>query len=160
AKAGARIMVGASIAELRREGLLAPAGDVMHRRSRAPDAVKEAGLPFHRFRTADDRGVDTALGPEMRSSGEGVGLSPTVDLAFAKAQLASGSTLPTSGRLYVATVSRHERQVAAALRTAEGLGFEIMRGENDTPEAAERLIASGQISLAVSISGGGTDCEI
>jgi carbamoyl-phosphate synthase large subunit len=159
AKAGTRIMLGASIAELRAEGLLAPAGDATHRRPGATVAVKEAVLPFHRFRTAGDRGVDSVLGPEMRSTGEVMGMDTTFDLAFAKAQLASGNPLPTSGRLYVATVPKHLRRVASALRTAEGLGFEIEDAEDDSPDAAERLIASGQISLAVSIAGGGDDGE-
>ena len=160
AKAGARIMLGASITALRAEGLLSPAGDVTHRRSTARVAVKEAVLPFHRFRTIDNRGVDSALGPEMRSTGEVMGTDTTFDLAFAKAHLASGSALPATGRLYVATVPRQARRVAAALRTAEGLGFEVVNAEGDTADEAERLVASGRISLAVSIAGGGVDREV
>jgi carbamoyl-phosphate synthase large subunit len=101
-----------------------------------------------------------------------MGMDTTFDLAFAKAHLASGSALPTSGRLYVATGRKHVRRVGVALRTAHGLGFEILAaaatvallaGEGvtaSTPaggegaDALERLLASRQISLAVSISGG------
>jgi len=136
--------------------------------------VKEAVLPFDRFRTADDRGVDCALGPEMRSTGEVMGMDTTFDLAFAKAHLASGSELPTSGRLYVATGRKHVRRVAAALRTAQGLGFEVVADAatgallaggvtvsvaagGGGADAVETLIASRAISLAVSISGGGDD---
>jgi carbamoyl-phosphate synthase large subunit len=175
AKAGARIMLGASIADLRAEGLLAASGDGASPHLRGPVAVKEAVLPFHRFRTADGQSVDSALGPEMRSTGEVMGLDTTFDIAFAKAQLASGSALPTAGHMYVAAAFKHLPRVAAALRTAQGLGFKtftdaetgaLLCGEGvvvsvpvdgDGPDAVERLIAGGEIDLAVSISGGTAD---
>ena len=90
AKAAARVMLGATIAELRAEGVL-PA----RRRRRptcrrdAPIAVKEAVLPFNRFRTAEGRGVDTVLGPEMSSTGEVMGIDADFGTAFAKAQTAA-----------------------------------------------------------------------
>jgi carbamoyl-phosphate synthase large subunit len=172
AKAGARIMLGASIAELRAEGLLAASGDGADASPRGPIAVKEAALPFHRFRSADGRGVDSALGPEMRSTGEVMGLDTTFDLAFAKAHLATGCELPTAGRMYVATTIKHLPRVVPTLRTAQGLGFEIitdtataglLSGEGVTAsvpagdglEAAERLIAGREVSFTLSLSGGG-----
>jgi carbamoyl-phosphate synthase large subunit len=172
AKAAARIMLGASIAGLRAEGLLPASGDGTSARPRRPIAVKEAVLPFHRFRTAGGRGVDSALGPEMRSTGEVMGLDGVLDVAFAKAHLGSGSPLPTGGRLYVAAAFAQLPRIAAALRTAHGLGFEIfsdvasavlLSGEgvavsvpvgSDSPDAVERLLADRQIDLAVSVTDG------
>ena len=105
-------------------------------------AVKEAVLPFRRFRTADGGGVDSALGPEMRSTGEVMGLDTTFDVAFAKAQLASGSELPTAGRIYVAAARRVVFRVAAALRTREGLGFTVAA----CPDTAALLGTPGMVS--------------
>ena len=80
AKVAARVMVGATLAELRDEGLLRPPVDGGH------VAVKEAVLPFNRFPE-----VDTVLGPEMRSTGEVMGIDRTFGLAFAKSQIAAGN---------------------------------------------------------------------
>ncbi|MFM6974610.1 MAG: carbamoyl-phosphate synthase large subunit, partial [Agromyces sp.] len=88
AKAASRIMVGTAIAELKREGLL-PAQDGAEVPLDAPVAVKEAVLPFHRFRTPDGRMVDSVLGPEMRSTGEVMGIDSSFPRAFAKSQLAA-----------------------------------------------------------------------
>ena len=89
AKIAARVMVGATLAEFRTEGLLPP-GDPRSRGGHV--AVKEAALPFDRF------GVDTLLGPEMRSTGEVMGIDRTFGLAFAKSQMAVGTASPTGGR--------------------------------------------------------------
>ena len=86
AKAAARIMLGSSIADLRSEGMLRATGDGADFAADAPVAVKEAVLPFNRFRTADGTNVDTILGPEMRSTGEVMGFDSTFGKAFAKAQ--------------------------------------------------------------------------
>jgi carbamoyl-phosphate synthase large subunit len=83
-KVAARVMVGATLAELRGEGLLHPPAPGDH------VAVKEAVLPFSRFPDAD-----TVLGPEMRSTGEVMGIDSTFGLAFAKSQLAAGDRLPS-----------------------------------------------------------------
>src|SRR5204862_890042 len=69
AKACARIMLGATIAELRAEGLLPRTGDGAELPAGTPVVVKEAVLPFHRFRTPEGHGVDSVLGPEMKSTG-------------------------------------------------------------------------------------------
>jgi carbamoyl-phosphate synthase large subunit len=113
-KVAARVMVGATLAELRAEGLLHEPVDGGH------IAVKEAVLPFNRFPDAD-----TVLGPEMRSTGEVMGLDRTFGLAFAKAQLAAGDELPGSGMVFL---SLADRDKAAGLRAAARfveLGFEI-----------------------------------
>jgi carbamoyl-phosphate synthase large subunit len=113
-KVAARVMVGATLAELRAEGLLRdPVGD-------SHVAVKEAVLPFNRFPDAD-----TVLGPEMRSTGEVMGLDRTFGLAFGKAQVAAGERLPESGMVFL---SLADRDKAAGLRAAARLveqGFDI-----------------------------------
>lgn len=83
AKAAARIAVGATIAELRSESLLPASGDGVAKGI----SVKEAVLPWNRFRRSDGRGVDSVLGPEMRSTGEVMGISPTFGESYAKARL-------------------------------------------------------------------------
>jgi carbamoyl-phosphate synthase large subunit len=113
-KVAARVMVGATLAELRAEGLLrdpAAGGHV---------AVKEAVLPFNRFPDAD-----TVLGPEMRSTGEVMGLDDTFGLAFGKAQVAAGERLPEGGTVFL---SLADRDKAAGLKAASRLveqGFDI-----------------------------------
>ena len=97
AKAAARIMLGATIAELRAEGLLPATGDGGELPAGAPIAVKEAVLPFKRFRTAEGKGVDSLLGPEMKSTGEVMGIDTAFGHAFAKSQAAAYGSLPTVG---------------------------------------------------------------
>jgi carbamoyl-phosphate synthase large subunit len=113
AAVAARVMVGATLAELRREGvLLAPAvGHV---------AVKEAVLPFNRFPD-----VDTVLGPEMRSTGEVMGIDRTFGLAFAKSQAAAGSALPSSGMVLFTLADRDKPAGLVAARGFADLGFTI-----------------------------------
>ena len=106
AKAAARIMLGATIADLRREGLLPSAGDFLDLPADAPIAVKEAVMPFNRFRTPDGRSVDTVLGPEMRSTGEVMGIDDVFGTAFAKSQTAAYGALPQSGRVFVSLANR------------------------------------------------------
>src|SRR6185312_2688980 len=88
AKAAARIMLGSTISELRAEGVLPAHADGMDLPDDAPLAVKEAVLPFKRFRTRDGGVVDALLGPEMRSTGEVMGLDVDFPRAFAKSQTA------------------------------------------------------------------------
>jgi carbamoyl-phosphate synthase large subunit len=113
-KVAARVMVGATLAELRGDGLLHPPVDGGH------IAVKEAVLPFNRFPDAD-----TVLGPEMRSTGEVMGIDRTFGLAFGKAQISAGDRLPSAGLVFL---SLADRDKAAGLRSATQyveLGFEI-----------------------------------
>lgn len=127
AQAAARVMAGESVADLRRAGLLPAEGDGATLPDDAPIAVKEAVLPFKRFRTAEGRAVDSLLGPEMRSTGEVMGLDTTFPLAFAKSQLAiSGQGLPTSGSVFVSVADGDKRGVVLPVARLAALGFEIL----------------------------------
>ncbi|MDQ1641062.1 MAG: carbamoyl-phosphate synthase large subunit, partial [Actinomycetota bacterium] len=126
AKAAARVMLGASIAELRREGLLPAVGDGGHLAGDGPVAVKEAVLPFKRFRTVEGRGVDHILGPEMRSTGEVMGIDSSFGTAFAKSQLAAYGGLPTKGRVFVSVANRDKRAMIFPVKRLADLGFEVV----------------------------------
>ena len=159
AKIAARVMVGASLAELRAEGLLldpVEGGYV---------SVKEAVLPFSRF-----PGVDTLLGPEMRSTGEVMGVGATFGLAFAKSQIAAGTALPAEGTVFLSLADRDKVAGLEAARGFVSLGFTLAATSgtaaflesNDVPVAtvvakvgetgaadAVELIASGRVQLVV-----------
>ncbi len=126
AKAAARIMLGSSIADLRTEGLLPVAGDGGHLPDDAPVAVKEAVMPFNRFRTSTGVSVDTVLGPEMRSTGEVMGIDASFGTAFAKAQSAAFGGLPTAGRAFVSVANRDKRHMIFPIKRLADLGFEIL----------------------------------
>ena len=126
AKAAARVALGASIAELRAEGLLPACGDGGDLPADAPIAVKEAVLPFHRFRTADGHLVDNLLGPEMKSTGEVMGVDASFGTAFAKSQAAAYGALPTKGRVFVSVANRDKRAVVFCVKRLADLGFEIL----------------------------------
>jgi carbamoyl-phosphate synthase large subunit len=126
AKAAARIMLGASIAQLREEGLLPADGDGGELPPDAPIAVKEAVLPFHRFRTRDGEGVDPLLGPEMKSTGEVMGFDASFGAAFAKSQAAAYGSLPTSGRVFVSMADRDKRAMVFPVLRLADLGFEVL----------------------------------
>jgi carbamoyl-phosphate synthase large subunit len=114
AKVAARVMVGASLQQLRDEGVLRPAVEGGH------VSVKEAVLPFNRFPD-----LDTVLGPEMRSTGEVMGVDGTFGLAFAKSQMAAGGRLPQSGSVFFSLADRDKAAgLAAASRFVE-LGFSL-----------------------------------
>jgi carbamoyl-phosphate synthase large subunit len=128
AKVAARVMVGATLAELRDEGLLcppAPGGYV---------AIKEAVLPFNRFPDAD-----SVLGPEMRSTGEVMGIDTTFGLAFAKSQLAAGDRLPTHGCVFMSLADRDKVVGTEAARRFVEAGFTIAA----TTGTADALDAAG-----------------
>ncbi len=129
AKAAARVMMGATIRELRAEGLLPPEGDGGTLPPEAPVAVKEAVLPFNRFIDRQGQGVDTVLGPEMRSTGEVMGLDVDFGTAFAKSQLATYGALPTSGTVFVSVANRDKRTMIFPVRRLADLGFEILATE-------------------------------
>ncbi|MGH3864959.1 MAG: carbamoyl-phosphate synthase large subunit [Pseudonocardiaceae bacterium] len=126
AKAAARIMLGASIAQLRAEGLLFAHGDGGELPADAPVAVKEAVLPFHRFRTPEGQGVDSLLGPEMKSTGEVMGIDSAFGLAFAKSQAAAYGSLPTSGRVFVSVANRDKRAMVFPAKRLADLGFDML----------------------------------
>ena len=92
----------------------------------APIAVKEAVLPFKRFRTAEGRGVDSLLGPEMKSTGEVMGIDTAFGHAFAKSQAAAYGSLPTSGKIFVTVANRDKRGMIFPVKRLADLGFEIV----------------------------------
>jgi carbamoyl-phosphate synthase large subunit len=159
AKIASLLMVGRTLQELRDDGVLHPPVEGGH------VSVKEAVLPFNRFPD-----VDTVLGPEMRSTGEVMGIDSTFGLSFAKSQIAAGNRLPDSGSVFLSLADRDKPAgVGAALRFVE-LGFSIAAtagtaeyleehgvpvetvvakvGEQTGHDAVD-LIASGKVQLVV-----------
>jgi carbamoyl-phosphate synthase large subunit len=131
AKAAARVMLGTSIAKLREEGML-PAGDGADLPFDAAICVKEAVLPWSRF-----AGVDTVLGPEMKSTGEVMGVDYTFGTAFAKSQEAAYGALPTKGRVFVSVANRDKRHLIFPVKRLADLGFEVLATEG-TAEVLQR----------------------
>jgi len=129
AKVASRVMLGATLAQLRTEGLLTPPVTGGH------VSVKEAVLPFNRFPE-----VDTALGPEMRSTGEVMGIDRTFGRAFVKAQTAAGTVLPVDGMVFL---SLNDGDKPAGLVVAKRLR-ELGLGIAATTGTAEYLAKFGQ----------------
>ncbi|BBK44491.1 carbamoyl-phosphate synthase (glutamine-hydrolyzing) [Allostella vacuolata] len=124
AKIAARVMAGESLASL------IPATPIVH----AHVAVKEAVFPFARF-----PGVDTLLGPEMKSTGEVMGIDMDFGRAFAKSQLGSGTNLPLSGTVFVSVRDRDKPAVVEPVRRLAALGFRVIA----TRGTAELLASHG-----------------
>ncbi|MBM6399432.1 carbamoyl-phosphate synthase large subunit [Phycicoccus sonneratiae] len=139
ANAAARIMLGATIAQLRDEGVLPRYADGGRMPATAPVSVKEAVLPFKRFRTAEGLVVDSLLGPEMRSTGEVMGIDTDFGRAFAKSQLGAISGLPTSGTVFVSVANRDKRAIIFPVKRLVDLGFRIL----STSGTAEVLHRNG-----------------
>ncbi|GAA1527313.1 carbamoyl-phosphate synthase large subunit [Microbacterium ginsengiterrae] len=178
AKAASRIMAGASIAELKDEKLL-PASDGSHVPLGAPVAVKEAVLPFKRFRTKDGKIVDSVLGPEMRSTGEVMGIDKDFPTAFAKSQAAAYGGMPTSGTVFISVADADKRAVILPAHRLQQLGFTLVATEgtaeilsrngiavtvvskfSETQGSGEQnivdLINAGEIDIVVNTPSGGT----
>lgn len=136
AKAASRLMVGDTIAQLKAEGML-PELDGSHVPLDSPIAVKEAVLPFHRFRTPDGRMVDSILGPEMRSTGEVMGIDSSFPRAFAKSQLAAYGGMPQSGRVFISVSDRDKRAIILPAMRLQELGFELVATDG-TAEVLQR----------------------
>ncbi|MFF8787842.1 carbamoyl-phosphate synthase large subunit [Streptomyces sp. NPDC015125] len=126
AKAAARISLGATIAELRAEGMLPKTGDGGTLPLDAPISVKEAVMPWSRFRDIHGRGVDTILGPEMRSTGEVMGIDSVFGTAYAKSQSGAYGALPTKGRAFVSVANRDKRSMIFPARELVAHGFELL----------------------------------
>jgi carbamoyl-phosphate synthase large subunit len=139
AKACARIMLGATIAQLREEGMLRRTGDGASTVRNAPVAVKEAVLPFHRFRRSDGAQIDSLLGPEMKSTGEVMGIAHDFGSAFAKSQTAAYGSLPTSGTVFVSVANRDKRSLVFPVKRLADLGFRVLATEG----TAEMLRRNG-----------------
>ena len=136
AKAASRIMVGESIRDLISEGLL-PIQDGSVVPMDAPIAVKEAVLPFKRFRTPAGKVVDSLLGPEMRSTGEVMGMDVNFPIAFAKAQAGAYGGLPSSGTVFISVADRDKRNIILPALRFSQLGFKIVATEG-TAEILQR----------------------
>ena len=119
AKIATLILAGRSIDELRTEGMI-PAGP-RHYRHLPYTSVKAAVLPFGRF-----EGVDTILGPEMKSTGEVMGIDADPGVALAKALVASGASLPTTGTVFVSVANRDKRAIVFAAKRLADLGFRLL----------------------------------
>ena len=175
AKVATRVMLGATLAELRTEGLL---GESVLKRSSTKVAVKEAVLPFSRFPE-----VDTALGPEMRSTGEVMGMDDTFGRAFFKAELAAGTVLPTEGTVFLSLADGDKPAGIVVAQRLRALGFgiaattgtaryltrfgitvdqEVGKVSEGSAINAVDLIASGDIAFVINTPqgrGGRTDGE-
>ncbi|MCA1726540.1 MAG: carbamoyl-phosphate synthase large subunit [Actinobacteria bacterium] len=161
AKIAARVMAGETLAVMRAEGLL-PTDDLRYRH--LPHvAVKAAVLPFGRF-----PGVDTILGPEMKSTGEVMGIDHDLGSALAKAQSGTGAALPTKGTVFVSVSDRDKRSILFPAKRLADLGFRLLatggtasvltragvsvervpKMSEGHPNAAD-LIESGQVDLVI-----------
>ncbi|KAA9135176.1 carbamoyl-phosphate synthase large subunit [Microbacterium caowuchunii] len=138
AKAAARIMAGSSIDQLREEGLLPPQ-DGSRVPLDAPVAVKEAVLPFKRFRTKDGQTVDSVLGPEMRSTGEVMGIDRDFPTAFAKSQDAAYGGMPLTGTVFISVADSDKRAVILPAHRLQELGYTLVATEG----TAEVLARNG-----------------
>jgi len=128
ARAAALVMTGSSVKELISSGVL-PERDGRDVPSSSPISVKEAVLPFKRFRTPAGDIVDSILGPEMRSTGEVMGIAATFPEAFAKSQDAAYGGLPRSGTVFVSVADRDKRSVVLPVLRLSQLGFNLMATE-------------------------------
>ncbi|MBT2499895.1 carbamoyl-phosphate synthase large subunit [Agromyces sp. ISL-38] len=144
AKAASRVMVGATIAELIDEGML-PASDGSRVPLDAPVSVKEAVLPFHRFRTREGIMVDSVLGPEMRSTGEVMGIDKDFPTAFAKSQLAAYGGMPLSGTVFVSVSDRDKRAIILPVLRLKQLGYEIAATEGTAEVLRRNGIEAGVV---------------
>ncbi len=125
ARAAARIQLGATIAQLRDSGEL-PIVDASYADPWEPVAVKEAVLPFHRFRDKNGNVVDTLLGPEMRSTGEVMGHDMSFPQAFNKSQVAAFGGLPSEGTVFVSIADSDKRSVVFPVQRLVDLGFRVL----------------------------------
>ena len=148
AKAAALVMAGSSIADLRATGVLPAEGDGGSLGPDAPLAVKEAVLPFRRFRTPAGGTVDSVLGPEMRSTGEVMGIDVDFPTAFAKSQAAAFGGLPTSGTAFVSVADRDKRAITFPVKRLTELGFAILATEGTAAVLRRNGIASTVVRKA------------
>ena len=124
AKIAAKVMAGCSLRELGRCREPVP----------AHVSVKESVFPFRKF-----AGVDMVLGPEMRSTGEVMGISERFSIAFAKSQFAAGVHLPASGRVFISVADRHKQHAENLSRRLQAMGYDIIA----TSGTAKRLETAG-----------------
>jgi carbamoyl-phosphate synthase large subunit len=154
ARAASLVMTGSSLASLIEQGVL-PAIDGRRPPLDSPVAVKEAVLPFKRFRTPAGEIVDSILGPEMRSTGEVMGIDSTFPKAFAKSQDAAYGGLPRSGTVFVSVADRDKRSVILPMLRLSQLGFHLMATEGTAETLARYGIAAEVVRKHTEVSGGG-----
>ena len=141
AKAAARISVGSTIASLKEEGLLPPNDiDLTHGVS-----VKEAVLPWNRFRRTDGRGVDAVLGPEMRPTGEVRGISETFGVAYAKSQISSFGPLPKSGTVFISLADKDKQFGVDSTRALLEMGFRVLATDGTANYLQERGVTTERV---------------
>ncbi|WP_311518352.1 carbamoyl-phosphate synthase large subunit [uncultured Corynebacterium sp.] len=149
AKAAARVMMGESIANLRAEGMLPTEVDGGSLPLEHPIAVKEAVLPFNRFRRPDGTLLDTLLSPEMKSTGEVMGLASNFGAAFAKGEIAAFGHLPTEGTVFVSVANRDKRTLIFPIQRLAYMGYNIVA----TAGTAQMLRRNGvECEVAVKVS--------
>jgi carbamoyl-phosphate synthase large subunit len=141
AKAAARIAMGVSIAQLREEGLLPRTEDGIPRGI----SVKEAVLPWNRFRRSDGRGVDAVLGPEMRSTGEVMGIAETFGESYAKSQIAAFGPLPKSGNVFISLADKDKANGVDSARALVALGFNVIATAGTAEYFAKQGIATTEV---------------
>ncbi|WP_207456768.1 carbamoyl-phosphate synthase large subunit [Desertivibrio insolitus] len=156
AKAASLVMTGTSIRELVESGLL-PERDGSDVPIDSPVSVKEAVLPFKRFRTKEGAIVDSVLGPEMRSTGEVMGIDVDFPKAFAKSQDAAYGGLPESGVVFVSVADRDKRSIILPAARLQQLGFELIA----TVGTAEVLKRNGiETGVVAKYSEGGAESVV
>ena len=138
AKAAARISLGTTIAELRSEGVLPTEGDAVAKGI----SVKEAVLPWNRFRRADGRGVDAVLGPEMRSTGEVMGIAATFGESYAKSQISSFGPLPKIGTVFISLADKDKKHGIAPAQGLAALGFRLLATDGTATFLAEHGVST------------------
>ena len=134
AKIATRVMMGESLAELRREGVLAPKGAARY------VAVKEAVMPWARF-----PGEDTVLGPEMRATGEVMGIGDSVGIAYGKALLAAGHAVVQRGTLFLSLTDRDKPRGVEAAQLFVDNGFKILATHGTAGHLARHGISSTHV---------------
>ncbi|MFM2023946.1 MAG: carbamoyl-phosphate synthase large subunit [Actinomycetota bacterium] len=169
AKAAALVMASKTIEELVQDGQL-PKQDGSLLPTSTPVSVKEAVLPFKRFATKEGRFVDSLLGPEMRSTGEVMGIDVTFPAAFAKSQAAAGSSLPKSGTVFISVADRDKPQIVLPVRRLSQLGYRILATEGTSrllklhgiasESVAKYSQAKGQRSIVEMITDGEVDVVV
>ncbi len=174
AKAASRIAVGQTIKQLRADGYLPAHGDGGDLPLDSAIAVKEAVMQFHRFQTKDGEPLDNVLGPEMKSTGEVMGIDAAFGTAFAKSQTAAYGSLPMSGTVFVSLANRDKRSAIFPVKRLADLGFEVVATEgtaqvlrrngvaakvvrkfSDGPDNCVEMIEDGRIDMVINTPGGG-----
>ena len=148
-KIATRVMLGATLQELRDEGMLGDIADGDH------VAVKEAVLPFNRFPETDQ-----LLGPEMRSTGEVMGIDLGVGLAFAKSQIAAGTSMPDSGAIFLSLADRDKASGIAAAQRFSELGFEIIATAGTAAVLTENGVQVAGVAQKIGAPAGEHDATV